>query len=378
MKDIKEHWAKWIYWFMLFVAIIILYKILDNFTDVCNWIDNFFDVIGPFLAGLLLAYLLYLPSKKIETSYKKAKLKIISKHARPLSIITIYTIIITLIIISINFIVPVLTKSVVELTSNFQGYYEVAMTRYEELPEDSIFKSDKVNQFINEIQNIDLTQYINIDQITKYAKGAMNMVSVVFNIFVTFVVSVYALLERTQILKGIKKVILALVKKDTYRSIGKYFNSTNQIFFKFIASQFVDAIVVGILTTIAMSILKIKYAPLLGFMIGLANMIPYFGAIVAVVIAIIITLITGGLSQAIWMAIVVIILQQIDANIINPKIVGDSLKISPLIIILAVTVGGAYFGVLGMFLAVPVAAVLKILIDDYIDYKIKIRFNKKN
>lgn len=378
MKDIKEHWAKWIYWFMLFVAIIILYKILDNFTDVCNWIDNFFDVIGPFLAGLLLAYLLYLPSKKIETSYKKAKLKIISKHARPLSIITIYTIIITLIIISINFIVPVLTKSVVELTSNFQGYYEAAMTRYKELPEDSIFKSDKVNQFINEIQNIDLTQYINIDQITKYAKGAMNMVSVVFNIFVTFVVSVYALLERTQILKGIKKVILALVKKDTYRSIGKYFNSTNQIFFKFIASQFVDAIVVGILTTIAMSILKIKYAPLLGFMIGLANMIPYFGAIVAVVIAIIITLITGGLSQAIWMAIVVIILQQIDANIINPKIVGDSLKISPLIIILAVTVGGAYFGVLGMFLAVPIAAVLKILIDDYIDYKIKIRFNKKN
>ena len=121
----------------------------------------------------------------------------------------------------------------------------------------------------------------------------------------------------------------------------------------------------------------VRYAPLLGFMIGLFNMIPYFGAIIAVIIAAIITLITGGLSQAIWMVIVVTILQQIDANIINPKIVGDSLKISPLLVILAVTVGGAYFGVLGMFLGVPVIAVLKILINDYIDYKNKAKLNKE-
>ena len=82
-----------------------------------------------------------------------------------------------------------------------------------------------------------------------------------------------------------------------------------------------------------------------------------------------ITVITGGLSQAIIMAIVVIILQQIDSNIINPKIIGNSLEISPLIVIFAVTIGGAYFGVLGMFLAVPVAAVLKIVINDWVNYK---------
>ena len=112
---------------------------------------------------------------------------------------------------------------------------------------------------------------------------------------------------------------------------------------------------------------------LLGFMIGLFNLIPYFGAIIAVIIAIIVTLLTGGFGQALLMAIIVIILQQIDANIINPKIVGNSLKISPLLVIFAVTVGGAYFGVLGMFLAVPIVAVLKILITDYIEYKNKIK-----
>ena len=139
--------------------------------------------------------------------------------------------------------------------------------------------------------------------------------------------------------------------------------------YKFISGQLIDAVVVGIMVTIAMSIIGVKYAVLLGFLIGLFNIIPYFGAIIAVGISILITVITGGLSQAIIMAIVVIILQQIDSNIINPKIIGNSLEISPLIVIFAVTIGGAYFGVLGMFLAVPVAAVLKIVINDWVNYK---------
>ena len=111
----------------------------------------------------------------------------------------------------------------------------------------------------------------------------------------------------------------------------------------------------------------------LGFMIGLFNLIPYFGAIIAVVIAALITFLTGGLTQAILMVVVVTILQQLDANIINPKIIGNSLEISPLLVIFAVTVGGAYMGVWGMFLAVPIIAVIKLFITDYIEYKNKIK-----
>ena len=118
-----------------------------------------------------------------------------------------------------------------------------------------------------------------------------------------------------------------------------------------------------------MSILQVKYAMLLGFMIGLFNLIPYFGAIIAIILATLITIFTGGIGQAIIMVITVTILQQLDANIINPKILGNSLSISPLLVIFAVTIGGEYFGVLGMFLAVPVFTVLKIIISDYIEYK---------
>ena len=162
-----------------------------------------------------------------------------------------------------------------------------------------------------------------------------------------------------------------LFKKDKkrYKKISEYVHNSNYIFFKFISGQLIDAVVVGILVTVAMSIIGVKYSILLGFMIGLFNIIPYFGAIVAVGLSILITVITGGLSKAFWMALIVIILQQIDANIINPKIIGGSLSISPLLVIFSVTVGGAYFGVLGMFLAVPIFTVIKLLIEEYIEYK---------
>ena len=290
MNEVRNHWKKWIYWFLLGVAIIIVYKALDSFGDVMNVVGKFFSILGPFFAGIFIAYLLFMPCKKIEKLYEKSKSKLIKKKARTLSVATVYLIVILLIMVLFSVILPVVVESVADL----------------------------------------------------------------FN----------------QILGFLKKFASAVFKDKTYQNIDKYFNDSNEIFFKFIASQFLDAIVVGSFVTIAMTIMRIKYAPLLGFFIGLFNMIPYFGAIIAVGISAIITLITGGFTQAIWMLIVVIILQQIDANIINPKIIGKSLKISPLLVIFAVTVGGAYFGILGMFLAVPVIAVVKILVEDYVNLKL--------
>lgn len=370
MSEIKNHWKKWIYWFLLGVAIIVVYKALDNFGNIMGQISRFFDILGPFLAGILISYLLYVPCKKIEEAYSKSKSKLIRKRARGISILTVYVIVVLLIMILINFILPVVIESITELFNNLQGYVDTAIHKYNELPENSILKGEIVQELITNVQNINLKKYFNLDNVLGYLMGAINAVTSIFNIFVAVIVSIYILSERAQIIKALKKFATAMFKDKTYKNIDKYFNNSNEIFFKFVASQFLDAVVVGILTTIAMTIMKIKFAPLLGFMIGLFNMIPYIGAIIAVVIAGLITLITGGLSQAIWMLIVVIILQQIDANIINPKIIGQSLKISPLLVIFAVTVGGAYFGILGMFLAVPVMAVIKIVIEDYINMKL--------
>lgn len=375
MNEVKKNFSKWMYWFILAVAIILVYKFFDNFIAIGDAIGSFFDVIAPFLAGALLAYLLYIPASRIEETFTKSKNRFLKRKSRGLSVLTTFILVILIIIILVNVILPVVTKSIIELVNNSQEYWNTAIERLNALPEDSILKSDKVKEAVkmigDSIQDIDLNQYINPEKITTYVKSVVGVASGIFDVFVTIVVSVYILLQRGTIIQFFQRLAIAMFDEKTCDKIGEYFNNSNRIFFKFISSQLIDAVLVGVLVTIAMTIIGVRYAVLLGFMIGLFNIIPYFGAIIAVIISIIITVITGGLPQALIMAIVVIILQQIDSNIINPKIIGNSLEISPLLVIFAVTIGGAYFGVLGMFLAVPVAAVLKIGINDLIDYKIR-------
>ena len=369
MNQSKKVWKQWLYCFVFAVAVIVVYKILDNYTYIKGWLDNLFEVIMPFSIGILIAYLLYLPCRKIERIYEKARLKFLKKRARVCSIITVYIILSILIIIAINFLVPVIAQSLIDFINNFQNYYNVAMEKIQNLPDNPIINQQFIQEIIQNVQEINLKQYFNMERLTQYAKGVADAASSVVNIFVTIIVSIYVLMERRHIVEFIKKIIFAMFDFKVAQKIKNYFNRTNEIFFKFLASQVLDAIVVGILTSIAMSILGVKYAVLLGFFIGLSNLIPYFGAIIGVAISSIITIFTGGLPKAIWMLIIVIILQQIDANIINPKIVGNSLKMSPLLVIFAVTIGGAYFGMLGMFLAVPIFAVLKVVIIDYVEYK---------
>lgn len=369
MEKKNNIWGKWLYWFIFAVAVIIVYKTLDNFSQIANWVKGIINVLMPFIIGILIAYILYIPSKKIEKFYLKSKLKLVKKKARTFSVFTVYLIVLIVIIIAMNFIIPTLATSIQDLANNLVGYYNNTMEGLKNIPEESIIRKIDIEKIANSLSDIKIEEYINIDTITEYAKGAIGIANGIFDFFVSLIVSVYILLERTRILNFIKKLAGAVLKEKTYNSIGKYFKNTNTIFFKFLSSQVIDAIIVGILTSIAMLILGVKYAVLLGFLIGISNLIPYFGAIIGVGISIIITIFTGGISQAVWMAVIVIIIQQIDANIINPKIIGSSLEISPLLVIFAVTIGGAYFGVFGMFIAVPIFTVIKILIEDYIEYK---------
>ena len=367
MKEERKNGKKWFYWFSLGLCLIIIYKIMDSFSSISSWVSNLFSVLMPFIVGIIIAYILYMPSKKIERLISKSKF--LKKRARGISVFIVYVMFFSIIALLIRFVIPLLIDSFKDLINNFQAYYVSIREKMSTMPEDSIFKSEGAINMLNSITNLDLNDYANFEKISEYAQGIMSFASGIFDVFVAIIVSVYLLLERSEIVKFFKKFTEAAFKKETYKNIARYFNKSNEIFCNFLVGQLVDAIVVGILTSIAMSIMGVKYAVMLGIFIGIFNMIPYFGAIIAVGISIFITLLTGGLPQAIEMALVIIVLQQIDANIINPKIVGDSVKISPLLVIFAVTIGGAYFGVIGMFLGVPVAAIIKLIMDDYIEYE---------
>ena len=366
----SKEWKKWLFWFSFAVAAIIVYKTIDSVTAIFSWVGNLFNLLMPFFMALLIAYILYMPSKKIENGIKKIKFKIFKNHARGLSVLCVYILTILIILLIINVVMPTISTSIKDLANNLPNYYNSALEYFNNLDEDSILSKIKINEQIKKLQNInfeeEILKYANIDNIASVLGGLLGATNVIFDLFVTIVVSVYMLLERSDIKSFLQNLSKAIFDKKTNEAIARYYRKTNSIFFSFITSQLLDAIIVGIVTGIAMSIMKVKYAVLLGFLIGLFNIIPYFGAIVAVIIAVIITIFTGGFIQAIWLAVVVVALQQIDANIINPKILGNSLNLSPILVIFAVTVGGAYFGVLGMFLAVPVIAFIKIILEDFI------------
>ena len=373
MKEEKHNIKKWGYWFTLAIAIIAVYNVLNNIPYVVSSIKSFIGVIMPFGAGLLIAYILYLPCCKVEKTFQKTKKKnFLNKHARLLSVIIVYIIAVLICIVIINVILPAVIESLTELISNIPNYYNTAVETINSLPEDHILRNEKVIEALSNLKNIDVQSIINLDKIQGYIKGVISAVGTIFDVFISIIVSIYILLQRKQLIHFWSRLTKAVLKGPAYLKVKKYFIEGNQIFFNFLTSQIIDAIIVGILASVAMSIMKVKYAILLGFIIGLFNLIPYFGAIVAVGLSIIITLFTGGIGKTILMAVVVIVLQQIDANIINPKIVGDSLQISQLLVLFAVTVGGAYFGILGMFLAVPVFTVIKAIIEDFIEEKEKI------
>ena len=357
--------TKWFYCLTLLVAKVIVYKILDNFTGIGEWVAELIKVIKPFLMAILLAYLLYIPARKIETLYIKNK--VLSKKARGLSIATTYILAILIIALLIKVLVPMLSDSIGELASNLPGYYDSAIKYIEELPEDNILKTEAVQNAIKKLQQIDIAKLLDLDNLAMYLEKVIGIANGIFSAFVTIVVSIYILLERAEILKFVKRLNRSIFTEKKCQAIDRYFEKGNDIFFKYISGQIIDAIVVAIIMSVALTIMKVKYAVLLGFLIGVFNLIPYFGAIIAVIVACVITIFTGGFVQAIWVAVVLIIIQQIDANIINPKILRDALEISKILIIFAVTVGGAYFGVLGMFLGVPAIAVIKMMLDDYIE-----------
>lgn len=366
MEKEKRVITKWLYWFTFAVAVIGVYKILDQFSEITSWIKGLIGILYPFIMAIIIAYLFYIPCRGLESKLKKIGIK---KIARPLSILIVYAIAILICVLIIKFIIPTVSESIMDLVNNLPTYYTKAIDSIKEMPEDSILNKINAIEIIEGLGDIDLTKYLSLDNLEQYIKGVLGLATTLFDIFVTLVVSVYILAERTQILNFARRFCKAIFKNDTYKGIGKNFRRSNEVFFKFLSSQILDGFVVGIMVSIAMSILHVKYAVLLGFMIGLFNLIPYLGAVVAVVISVIITALTGGVSQAIWMAVVVIILQQIDANIINPRITGSSLNISPILVIFSVTLFGAYFGIIGMFLAVPIVTVIKLWIEDYISIR---------
>ena len=162
MGENKRVITKWLYWFVFAVAVILVYKTVDNLGEILNWFGKLFSILMPFVIGILIAYLFYMPTKKLEKVYSKTKNKFIKRKSRAIAIFTIYVIAIIAIIFIINFIIPTIIESTKDLISNFQSYYNKTMAVLNNLPEESFLKNEIIYKLAEQIKNIDVSEMKNL------------------------------------------------------------------------------------------------------------------------------------------------------------------------------------------------------------------------
>lgn len=356
--------------FGLAVAIIIVYKTFDNFGIILDFLATLLQLLTPFFIGAAIAFVLRTPCKGVEKLLRRVKIDFFRKYRRGFSVLTVYVLVLAAIALIITAIAPQLAKSISKFMEqlpsmlkalvdwiNSLGIYNIENITVEKLLESDFLSFNKIFEILN------------FDNMDKYAKSVINVGSTIVDIFLGIIISVYMQLERKSIKRNASKLARIYLPEKLRKNISFYAKMVGDFINRYIGCQLLDACIVFVLCLIALSIMNTEYAAVIALMVGSFNLIPYFGAFVAVVIGALITLVTGGFMKAIILVIVLVVIQQIDANIIQPRLVASSLSIKPLLVILGVVIGGGFFGVLGMFLGVPFVALIKNICSDLINKK---------
>jgi len=361
--------AKWIPIFIIAIVLMVIYKTIDNLTQITEAIRRFLIVLSPLLYGILFAYFFYIPHRKIEKLISKSKPKFIASKARGFSTIVVFLFMILIVAFLISFILPILLTSVIDLANSIPSYINFALDYLDNVPDDSFWHGLNIANTLRESSGDIVNQYINLSGIEQIARGIINLAGELASVALGLIISLYLLWERDRVSEFFRRLGSVLFKKEIVRErISDYLGQVNKVLFTFIASKGLDSVINLVVVTSILLIFNVPYAFLLGLIAGLFNFIPYLGSLIAVIVITLITLITGGVSMGLKVVIPLLIFQQLDGNFIEPRIMKSSLKISPILVIIAVVAGGAYFGVIGMFLAVPVVVIIKQILLEYMSH----------
>ena len=367
MKSNLER-SKWFPIFILALILLFIYNMLGNFTSVTGEVARFLRVVSPLFYGVLFSYFLYMPHQLFEKLFLKVKIVFISKRARLFATLVTFVVMVVVIALIISYLLPVIFTSLLDLANSIPGYLAFVVNLLDNLPDDTFWSSLDIVDTIVDNAGAVLGAVFNAATIEQFALGIINFASELLNLVLGLAISLYILLDRDRIIVFLRSLSRAVFKVEKRRHrINRYMYRINKVLFTFIASKGLDSIINLVTVTTILLIFDVPYALLLGIMAGVFNFIPYLGSLIAVITIAAITIITGGLAQAVQVIIPLFIFQQLDGNFIEPRIMKSSLKISPILVIIAVVIGGAYFGVVGMFLAVPIAVIIKQILIEYIE-----------
>ena len=378
MGKIKINFNLWLNGLLFFVVLFLLFNVISNITPITKSIANFLQILSPLFLGAIVAYFLDKTIHRLSLLFRRLNIKFVQRHARKFSILVTYIIFFLLLFFVIYYLFPIVVRNLLEflrlLPTIYQNIYQwLSSNQFQEL-DNFLQIEESIRSFVNAFSAQDAARYIT-SGIESLSTFTFTLASQLFRIVVGIIISIYLLLYKESILQIIFRFGKISAKQEHLQAIKYYLRQTDIIFYKFISTQFIDACIMWVLSTLLLLLLHVTgvahnpFSVALGLLIGICNMIPYFGSIFASIVAMIIAFFTGGWEAGLVTIVMLIILQQIDGNIIGPKLMSGALNVNPIIVIISISIGGAYFGVIGMFVAVPIAALLKIIFIEYLEAK---------
>lgn len=368
---------KWVSYTIATCSAVVLYLLLSNQSFLSGTISGIVKIIKPVLSGMIVAYifnpLANLFDRKVFKSMKNEKTRWKLSVAFALIVLAL---IITLLCVAL---IPQLAESISTLVGNMGMYMDSLQNLLKEIESGSTGK-------LFGLDFSGLASYGDklIDSIAEYFKN--NMESVVttsssigqglLDAVIALILAIYFLLDKRRITDGVKKFFSLLMKDERYNKWGDFLNRCNDILIRYIGVDVVDGIVVGIVNFLFMIIMGMPYAALISVIVGITNLAPTFGPIVGAAIGgFILVLINPW--QALWFLIFTIILQTIDGYVLKPRLFGESLGVSALMILISIIIGGRLFGVIGILFAIPFAAIFDFVWKDYVIKKLEERKAKR-
>lgn len=354
-----------VYAFLVVAASIVLLMLAQNVSKVMAWVSLFLDIISPFIWGFGIAYILNYPYKWLLESVGKIP-KIGDKMSRgvkiAISLIVLYAAFIALLVLFFYAVVPQIVTAISDFVrilptyvEDFNIWFQGFMYKYLE----------RFNLSMDDIYNILTEAGERISGEFDFATVINRVMDILLatsvklkNIFLGLIVSIYFLMDKEKFASSGKRLLYATVSpKDKADEIMGILKFTDKTFGGFFIAKVVDSAIIGVLNYLFMAVMKMEYAVVISVLVGVTNIIPFFGPFIGAIPSILLLLLVNPWHALIF-GIFIIILQQFDGNFLGPKLMGDTMGIRAVFVVFAVIVFGGLFGFIGMFIGVPVFVVL--------------------
>lgn len=355
--------------------IVLLVFLLFNFKSVKDGASYILGIISPFFIAVAIAFILNIPMNFFEDkvlksldTYNKGKFK---KLKRPFAIVITLVSIIGAIVLIMIFIIPELKNSIVTLVKTIPESLKSVESIIDSDFRNSTIMTDVIDKAMNMWKEIaEAAGKVTAGFLSQIVNVTMSVTSAIMDFFIAFILAIYMLSSKERLLVNMKRFMYAFFKKEKVDSLIKVAHIVEDKFSKFIQGQCTEAVIIGVLVFIAMTVFRMPYAGLISIIVGVTALIPIFGAIIGTIPGVFI-IFTVNPVMSFWFIVLIVVVQQLEGHFIYPTVVGGTIGLSGIWVMLATVIGGSAFGILGILIGIPLVSVIYTLLSEVTKKRLK-------